>query len=221
VQTRPKETIMSADHDDFATEALPGLPELPPAGEDILWQGSPNTWALAREGYKITWVGGYFVALGLWQGVAAFGGNITGILAVLLPYLVAGALAVGILLLMAWVQARSTVYTITTARVAMRVGAALTVTLNLPFTQITSANMAKGAAGTGTLAFETAGDARISYLVLWPHVRPWHVNPAQPALRAIANPDAVASLFASAAEARINQPKLARTAQNSSAIAAQ
>ena len=212
---------MSADHDDFATEALPGLPELPPAGEEILWQGRPDTWALAREGYKITWVGGYFVALGLWQGIAAFGANVTGILAVLLPYLVVGALAVGILTLMAWVQARSTVYTITTARVAMRVGAALTVTLNLPFTQITSANMAKGAAGTGTLALQTAGDARISYLVLWPHVRPWHVNPAQPALRAIKDPDHVARLFADAAEARLNTPKLARTPVQTQSLAAQ
>ena len=120
------------DLSDFATEALPGLPEKPPLGEEILWQGRPNAWALAREAYKITWVGGYFVALGLWQGITAFGGNIAGVVAVLVPYLAVGALAVCILGLMAWVQARGTVYTITSARVAMRVGAALTVTLNLP-----------------------------------------------------------------------------------------
>jgi hypothetical protein len=214
------EAAMSAEHDDFATEAMPGLPQLPPAGEEVLWQGSPSTWALAREGYKITWVASYFLALGLWQGISAYSSNITGVVAVLLPYLAAGALAVGILTLMAWVQARSTMYTITSARVAMRVGAALTVTLNLPFTQIGSAHMAKGAAGTGTLAFETLGDTRISYLVLWPHVRPWHVNPAQPALRAIANPAQVAAIFADAAQARMNTPKVIRTAHAAGAAIA-
>ncbi len=198
------------DLSDFATEALPGLPEKPPAGEEILWQGRPNAWALAREGYKITWVGGYFLALGLWQGIAAFGGNLAGVAAVLLPYLAVGAVAVAILSFMAVVQARGTVYTITSARVAMRVGAALTVTLNLPFTQIGAAHLAHGAAKTGTLAFETLGDTRISYLVLWPHARPWQLGRAQPALRAIPNADTVAKIFTDAAQSRLAAPRISR-----------
>lgn len=201
------------DLSDFATEALPGLPEHPPAGEEILWQGRPNAWALAREAYKITWVAGYFLALGLWQGIIAFGGNVMGVLAVLLPYLAVGALAVGILGLMAYVQARGTIYTITSARVVLRVGAALTVTLNLPFTQIGAAHLAKGAAGSGTLAFETLGDARISYLVLWPHARPWAFGRAQPALRAIPDAPRVAQIFAEAAQTRLNTPRIARAPQ--------
>jgi hypothetical protein len=200
------------DLSDFATEALPGLPERPPAGEQILWQGRPQAWALAREGYKVAWVGGYFLALGLWQGIAAFGGNVMGLLAVLLPYALVGALAVAILGLMAFVQARGTVYTITSARVVMRVGAALTVTLNLPFTQIGAAHLAHGAAKTGTLAFETLGDTRISYLVLWPHARPWALSRAQPALRAIPDADRVAQIFTEAAQARLNAPRISRSA---------
>jgi hypothetical protein len=201
------------DLSDFATEALPGLPEKPPLGEDILWQGRPNALALAREGYKITWVAGYFAALGLWNGVAAFGANVPAVLVVLLPYLVAGAVAVAILSVMAVVQARGTVYTITSARVAMRVGAALTVTLNLPFTQIGAAHLAKGAANTGTLAFETLGDTRISYLVMWPHARPWALGRAQPALRAIPDAQRVAQIFADAARTRLDAPRVTR-AQN-------
>ena len=209
------------DLSDFATEALPGLPEKPPLGEEILWQGRPKAWALAREAYKITWVGGYFLALGLWQGIAAFGSNIAGVTAVLLPYLAVGALAVGILGLMAWVQARGTVYTITSARVAMRVGAALTVTLNLPFKQIGAAHLAHGVAKTGTLAFETLGDTRISYLVLWPHARPWALGRAQPALRAIPNADAVAKIFTDAAQSRLNIPVIARQDAMAAAVAAE
>ena len=209
------------DLSDFATEALPGLPELPPLGEEILWQGRPNAWALAREGYKITWVGGYFLALGLWQGIVAFGGNLAGILAVLLPYAAVGALAVAILSLMAFVQARGTVYTITSARVAMRVGAALTVTLNLPFTQIGAAHLAHGATKTGTLAFETLGDTRISYLVLWPHARPWALGRAQPALRSIPDAARVAQIFTEAAQSRLSAPRITRTADMTSPVAAQ
>ncbi len=208
------------DLSDFATEALPGLPELPPAGEEILWQGRPNAWALAREAYKISWVAGYFTALGLWNGIAAFGANIGAVMVVLLPYLMVGALAVSILSLVALVQARGTVYTITSARVAMRVGAALTVTLNLPFTQIGAAHLAKSAAGTGTLAFETLGDTRISYLVLWPHARPWALGRAQPALRAIPHAQEVADIFTAAAKARLNTPRISRSPAMPSPVAA-
>jgi hypothetical protein len=37
------------EHDDFAVEPVRGLPEKPPAGEIILWQGRPDTIALARD----------------------------------------------------------------------------------------------------------------------------------------------------------------------------
>jgi hypothetical protein len=47
-------------HDDFATEPVEGLPERPPEGESILWQGRPQAWALARESLAIRWVAGYF-----------------------------------------------------------------------------------------------------------------------------------------------------------------
>ena len=57
-------------HDDFAMEPIQGLPERPPLGEEILWQGRPATLALARDAFKVTWVAGYFVALALWRVVA-------------------------------------------------------------------------------------------------------------------------------------------------------
>ena len=36
-------------HDDFAAEPINGLPELPPRGEVILWQGRPNWFRLTVE----------------------------------------------------------------------------------------------------------------------------------------------------------------------------
>ncbi|MGB8813116.1 MAG: photosynthetic complex putative assembly protein PuhB [Paracoccaceae bacterium] len=201
---------MTTAHDDFATEPVPGLPERPPLGEDLLWQGRPDSFALAREAFKITWVAGYFVVLAIWRAAVVADGSAGSVTAVMLPYLAIGIVACGLLYAMAVLQARTTVYTLTTARVAMRIGAALTVTLNVPFKQIGAATLAAKRNGIGTIALETLGDTRISYLVCWPHVRPWQFAKTQPALRCIPDAAHVAKLLADAAETRVSEPVVAR-----------
>jgi hypothetical protein len=197
------------DHDDFATEPVPGLPERPPLGEEVLWQGRPATLALARDAFKITWVAAYFVALAMWRA-SVIAHSPAEVVAVMLPYLGIGLVACLILTGMAAVQARATLYTVTSARVAMRIGAALTVTLNLPFRQLANASLAVKSNGTGTIALETLGETRISYLVCWPHVRPWHMARTQPALRCIPDAARVAHMLSQAAETRLNEPQVAR-----------
>lgn len=199
------------DHDDFATEPVLGLPERPPVGEELLWQGRPAAFALAREAFKINWIAGYFVALAVWRATVIGDGSVGSIIAVMLPYIVIGLVTCGILYVIALVQARATVYTITTARVAMRIGAALTVTLNVPFKQIGAASLSvkgngTGNKGVGNIALDTLGETRISYLVCWPHVRPWHFAKTQPTLRAIPDAANVAKILAEAAEMRLNEP---------------
>ncbi|WP_426035308.1 photosynthetic complex putative assembly protein PuhB [Cypionkella sp. TWP1-2-1b2] len=201
---------MSAPHDDFAIEPVRGLPERPPVGEELLWQGRPDSLALARDAFKITWVAGYFGTLAIWRASAVADGSPASVIAVMLPYLAIGLVVCGILYLMAWVQARATVYTITTARVALRIGAALTVTLNVPFKQVGAATLSTKRNGTGSIALETLCDTRISYLVCWPHVRPWRFAKTQPTLRCIPDAAGVAKILADAAETRINEPTVAR-----------
>lgn len=197
---------MNPEHDDFKTEPVLGLPEAPPLGEDVLWQGRPNSFALARDAFKINWIASYFVALAVWRAVVVSDGHLTTALAVMLPYLVIGAVCCGLLYIIAVIQARATVYTITTARVAMRIGAALTMTLNVPFKQIGNASLILKANGTGNIALETLGETRISYLVCWPHVRPWRFAKSQPTLRAIDDAAKVAKILADAAQTRVNLP---------------
>jgi hypothetical protein len=202
--------IMSG-HDDFAFEPVPGLPAAPPKGEVILWQGRPDTMALARQAYGLGWVALYFAGLILWRASIGFDlAGVKGALAYGLPYVGVGALGCGLVLLLAWVQAKATVYTVTSARVAMRIGAALTVTLNLPYPQLSSANLALGKGGNGTIALQMQGDNRISYLVCWPHVRPWRMGRTEPALRCIPDASRVAKLLAEAAETRLTQPVVSR-----------
>lgn len=201
-------------HDDFNFEPIRGLPEKLPEGEHILWQGAPDPRRLAREALGLRWVFGYFAVLALWRVVVSSAEAPFGVaVAHGLPFLVLGCAAYGILYGLAYVMARSTVYTLTNKRVAMRIGAALTMTLNLPYTWIGTAKLDLRPSGHGTLAMELIGETRISYLMTWPHVRPWQIARTQPALRCIPDAQEVARIFADAAETRIATPQVTRTPQ--------
>ena len=208
--------------DDFEIEPVKGLPETPPQGEVILWQGKPNWWALSKESLNLYWVAAYFVFLAAWRFTAvvdlmplgeAIGASV--------PFLILGAITCAILMGIAWTQAFYTVYTVTNRRVAMRIGAALNVTLNLPYTQIRNANLDLRKTGTGTIAFDLMGTTRSSYLVCWPQVRPWKISPTQPALRCINDAEEIASMISEAAHARVSTPQFARTSDAPMPVAAE
>ncbi len=198
-------------HDDFEVEPVEGLPERPPEGEEILWQGRPDWWQLTWEALSLPWVLGYFVLLALWRFISVMDqmpfGQAIGATA---PFVVLCGVVVGLLCFVGFAQARCAMYTVTNRRVAMRIGAALTMTLNLPYQQVANAMLDLRKNGTGTIAFETIGDTRLSYILCWPHVRPWHINPAQPSLRCIPDAEHVAELIADSARARVSQPKIIR-----------
>jgi len=198
-----------SDHD-FDFEPQPGIPAPLPKGEEILWQGKPDMWALARDAYKINWLTGYMIALAVWRTLVIW--HESG-LALALPtavlYLILAAATYGLLLLLAYVQARATIYTITSARAILRIGAALQVTFTVPFVVIEAMALAKsGRKGIGTVALQTRSDMRLSYGVLWPHARPWHLRVPQPAFRCIPDAEGVARILAEAAQAKLNEPQL-------------
>lgn len=209
-------------HDDFKFEPVRGLPEALPEGEEILWQGSPNPLRLAKDALCLNWVVGYFVVLAVYRvGVSSVTESLTTAMGHGIPFLIGGILAALILYGIATVQARSTVYTLTNKRAAMRIGAALTMTLNLPYVCIGNANASIRKSGIGNIAFELTGETRLSYLMTWPHVRPWYMARTQPAFRAIPDAARVAKIFADAAEARVNMPRVERIMPRTDAIAAE
>lgn len=207
---------------DFDFEPQPGLPAPLPKGEELLWQGKPQANALARDAYKIHWITGYLVLIAFWRGGAAWAdGGAALALATAIPYLVLALAGYVVVYILAWSQARSTVYTITTARVILRAGVALTTTFTIPFTRIESAGLAEAPKGTGTIAMSLKGDQRIAYAVLWPHARPWQFRKPQPAFRCIPDATRVARLLADAAQARVNEPVIERRAEVGTAVAAE
>ena len=198
-------------HDDFNFEPIRGLTEALPADEHILWQGRPNSLRLAKDAWSLNWVVGYFIALAVIRVITVSDMmSLTSAMAQGIPFLVAGALTALILVGVATVQARSTVYTLTNKRACLRIGAALTMTLNLPYVCFGNAQVAVRKSGLGTITFELIGETRLSYLMTWPHVRPWHMSRTQPAFRSIPDAERVAALFAEAAETRVSMPKVAQ-----------
>ena len=210
-------------HDDFAFDHAPGLPEPLPKGEHMLWQGRPDAWRLAVESLALKWVIGYFVVLAVWRVAAALPDHSAGVaLASAVPLIVLGLVATAILYGFSWLQARQAIYTVTTERVILRVGAALQVTLQMPYRRIENIALDLRKTGTGTIAFEPQkeGGDQLSYLVLWPHVRPWHARLPQPAFRCIPNAAEVAELLAETAEGRLAQPQIAARAEAATAAGA-
>lgn len=209
-------------HDDFKFEPIRGLPESLPEGEHILWQGSPDPGRLAREALCLRWIAAYFAILVFWRvGVSSADYPFGEALMHGLPLAILGIVACSIIYGIAYVQAKSTVYTLTNKRVAMRIGAALTMTLNLPYIWIGNAQLDRKSDGTGTLVMELMGETRLSYLMTWPHVRPWTLSKCQPALRCVPEIDKVAEIFAEAAETRVSQPQVARTSSDNNTVAAE
>ena len=174
-----------------------GLPERLPANERILWQGSPDAAALARHVFHLRKLALYFavliIAAGLppiWSGQGL--GSALQALRWLLPLSLLGLASVALL---AWLTARTTVYTLTNRRVVMRVGIVLTVTFNLPLTTLSGAALRSHGRGSADISLQLAGTDRIAYLHLWPSVRPWRFTRPEPTLRCVAGAQQVSALL--------------------------
>lgn len=189
---------MSA-HSDFLPEGTPrGLPGPLPTGERILWQGAPTTRGLWLRVFHAPLAGLWFAACGV--GVVAVAETPAGTAAAL-----AGVLGVALALLgaLAFAAHRTTLYTVTNRRLVLQIGIALPVTYNLPFGQVESAELRLFGDGSGDLPLRLKPAARIAYLQLWPHARPWRVSRPEPMLRSVPGAAEAAAILARAlAEAR-------------------
>lgn len=181
-------------------EAARGLPEMLPAGEQVLWQGSPDWMQLARRAFHVRKLVVYFAAIvALRMVMMAADGAAAGAMAVSALWLVMlSATALGLLSFTAWLAAKSSIYTVTNRRVVMRVGIVLTLTFNIPFRRIAAAGLHLNDDGTGDLPLQLAGTDSIAYLHLWPHARPWRAARPEPMLRCVPQAAQVARVLAEA-----------------------
>ena len=177
-----------------------GLPESLPADERILWQGSPDFYALARHGFHWVQLVAYFAAMLALHAVFVVsdgGSAVDALRSLLVPAALAGV-ALASVAALAWMSARTTVYTLTDKRVVMRVGIVLTLTFNLPLRRIESAAFRARDSAFGDIVLTLDAKDHIAWLHLWPHVRAWRLARPEPALRSVPDAARVAALLSNA-----------------------
>ena len=189
---------------EYDNEPVRGLPGNLPQGERILWQGSPDPVRMAIHAYHIRAVGVYFAMLTGWGAVNALRG-VNGWTGTLMTFGV-GVVALGVIGLIAWGAARTTVYTLTNKRIVLRFGIALPKCINLPLSKIGAADLSMQGKAIGDIALCLTENQRLGWLQLWPHARPWKLNKVQPMLRSIVDADKVAGLLARTAGAAQGTP---------------
>lgn len=181
-------------------EPAPGLPEALPVGERLLWQGRSEFKSIARSTFHVRKLAVYFIALlalrlalqlQSGQAVAATLGGSIGLLTL-------AVVALGMLLLYSKLIAGSTMFTVTDQRIIIRAGVAVPVTVNLPFSRIEALDLRLHADGSGDIAILTEANSRVSYVLLWPYVKPWRFMRVRPVLRGVAEVEKVASLLCDA-----------------------
>jgi hypothetical protein len=194
-------------------EAAPGLPEPLPKGEKILWQGTPDWWALAIHAFHVRKVAIYFGLMLAWQAISlrADGADAVDIVLDVTKSLLLVVVALCLLGISAWWSARTAMYTLTDKRLVMRVGIVLSLTFNFPLRCIRSANVKTLAGDHADIALELPAGDRIGWFHLWPHQRAWHVRDPQPTLRCVPDGQAVAELL-QRSWVKAQEPGVARSA---------
>lgn len=205
-----------------------GLPEALPASETLLWQGSPDWKTLAVQRFHVRKLVVYFAVLlvvrvafllddGMPIGAALLGAMTLFSLA---------ALGIGLVALIAWLTARTTVYTLTDQRVVMRIGIVLTIALNLPLKRLQGADLgllgagSTSKAGIGDVVLQLQGTDRIAYLQLWPHARGWRFARPEPTLLCVPDAEALAARLTAAWSAATGIAPRAAAAEEPAAQAA-
>jgi hypothetical protein len=176
-------------HHEHEFEAAPGLPEALPTGERLLWQGTPDWKLLALHVFHVRTLAIYFSLMVVLQALYLLGEPQARLLVPLATSVALSLTALGLLTWLAWLTARTALYTLTSKRVVMRIGIVLTLTFNLPLRMVAAASVKPLKNGAGDIALKLAGDDHIAWLNLWPHAKPWALKNPEPCLRLI--PDAV------------------------------
>ncbi len=185
---------------EYELEASYGLPEKLPEGEHIIWQGSPDIWRMAKDVFYIRPIIAYFIFLVLYRIFDGISLEHT-ILSIVVStswMLALSVVCVGLVYCLAYFTANTTVYTMTNHRIVMRIGIALTLSFNLPYKEIISADFKEKKDGFGNIPFRISPNTKIAYFHLWPHARPFFYNNPEPMLRNIANVKEVAILLTNA-----------------------
>ena len=181
-----------------------GVNEALPAGERVLWEGSPDAQALARHLFFVRPISVYLSVMVLWWvAVNVSEAGTTSFWVTLGTQL----LLSGGVVLAAWLFARAiakgTTYAITERRLVLNFGVVFPMTINLPLRYVQGASARQFPDKTGQIAVQLTSKEKLAWIVLFPHVRPWKFNNPEPLLRGLTEPVKVGEILR---EAVLNVP---------------
>ena len=185
----------------------PGFPGRLPENEHVIWQGAPHWLNFARNVFYSRIVVAYFgIVMLVLMGISILdGGDWREAAKAAIPVIFFALITIGILSILAWIGARATIYTVTNRRVVMRIGAAFSKSIDIPFKVIESVQLKSSPAGLGNISIKLKAGNSIPYFFIWPHARPWRFRDAEPMLRAVDDVEAIAKILVEQLEAGKNE----------------
>ena len=189
---------------EYEHEPVRGLPDYLPDGERLIWRGEPEWRTMARRVFHLRAVSLYFLLIiGAHVGAELYRGVTP--LEVLRGsgwQIGLGLAAIGILAILARAYARTTVYTLTDKRLVLRFGVALPMMVNIPLDIVRAADLRRFSDGSGDIFLTIDPGRKLSWMMLWPNVRPWRMSRVQPALRSLPDVSSVAAALATVVDGK-------------------
>ncbi len=197
-------------------EPVRGLPQVLPRGEHIVWQGQPDFASLAKGSFHAWKLAAYFAVMLVIRAGFQYsdGVAVAEITSSAAGLIMLSSVAIVLMLLYSARAASSSIFTITNKRIVIRTGVAVSVTVNLPFKLVEAADLRLRKDGSGDIALGIDRRERVSYILLWPMVKPFRWLSVRPVLRGIKDAESVAAVLATAlseyainAEQQVEEPK--------------
>lgn len=203
---------------EYESEPIPGLPEKLPAGEKILWQDSPTWHCFAKHVFHVNKVSIYFTVLVLIHMFSNVYANQSLFSAIqgALWFVVLAFVTIGLLLVFAYLFSKSTIYTVTNHRLVLRFGVAIQIMINLPWDKVDQADLKLFKDASGDITLTLLNSEKMSYLVMWPHVKPWRFSKVKPMLRNVPNAIKVAEIIANALDAETQKADILKNTKTNS-----
>ena len=165
-----------------------GLPEILPKEERVLWQGKPNLRSTMERIFLFKFIAAYFFMLISFSFVIELNGlNFLSAVVSTSWNVEMSIFCLIVMALMANLICTTTVYTVTDKRVVMRIGILLTLTFNIPFKEIDSADLKTYKDETGDISLKLKPPTKIAFVHLWPHCRFISFAHPCPTLRCVSN----------------------------------
>jgi Bacterial PH domain len=190
---------MSHDNGVGRPAYIKGVPHPLPPGESVLWEGAPNTRAVATHVFHWRLFAAYFAAmLLLWLVTTESAFGSTEFIAGLGVRVGLSVLVLGIVVTLSRLVASTSWYAITSHRLVLRLGMVFPMSINVPFSILESAGVARFKDGTGQVLLTLTKSNRVAYIALWPHCHVWRFANPQPVLRGLTDAAQVGEILATA-----------------------